>query len=302
VSLPTTTLPAAARARHDALVGVRDHLTLMKPKVTGLLTAFGVVAAIVADAEVAPWRVALFALLGFMAAGGAAALNHLFDRDIDARMARTRSRPLPSGRMTPRAAARFAALLLGLSLPLAFLTLGPVVALLFAAGAAVYGGLYTLVLKRRTSQNIVIGGLAGSLGVLAGWAVADPGLALGAWGLALLVFLWTPPHFWGLAIARDADYRAAGVPMLPQARGIPHTAFAMSGYALLMLLVSLALVAVTALGSLFFVSALVLGVAFTALCLAFWRQPEHRLAMLVFKLSGAYLGLLLVAMWVDLLV
>ena len=296
------TLRSQASRRTGLITSVRDHLTLMKPKVTLLLTAFGVVAAMVADARVASSDLALFALLGFMAAGGAAALNHVFDRDIDARMERTRTRPLPSGRMDVRRAVAFAVLLLSVSAALAAVTLGWAVAAWMVLGAAAYAGLYTLVLKRSTHHNIVIGGIAGSCGVLAGWSLVDPALGAGAWLLALLVFAWTPPHFWGLAIARDADYRAAAVPMLPQTRGIAATARAMAVYAALTWVASVLVVAVTPLGGAYLIAAIVLGGLFVALTLRCYLAPSRRLAIMVFKASGAYLGVLLVAMWLDLLV
>jgi len=307
VALTTAAPLAPAMASRRGATGLlRDLLTLTKPKVTLLLLAFGLVAAVVAGAAsgapAGAARLAAFGLLGYLAAGGAAALNHLFDRDLDARMARTRDRPLPSGRLHPAAAVGFAATLLAISLPAAYVVLGGVVALWMATGALVYGGLYTLVLKRRTPSNIVWGGAAGSCGVLAGWATVDPGLAPGAIGLAALVFLWTPPHFWGLAIARDADYRAAGVPMLPQVRGVPTTAAHMLGYALAMTGVSLALVAMTPLGGLYLTAAIVLGGGFTWLCLRTWRTPTLRHALVAFHASGAYLALLLLAMVVDLAV
>lgn len=302
--------PAVLALRH-ALQGPRDRLALTKPKVTLLLLAFGAVAAVVAEAGLvagggepgggAAARLIAFCLLGFMAAGGAATLNHLFDRDLDALMERTRERPVASGRVTPRAALVQAALLLGVSLPAALLLLGPEAAAWMAVGVAVYGGLYTLVLKRRSRQNIVIGGLAGSCGVLAGWAVVQPGLAAAAWLLALLVFLWTPPHFWGLAIARDRDYRAARIPMLPQVRGIPAAASAMLAYAVAMWLVSLLLVPFSALGGRYLAAAILLGAAFCAQCWRTWREPTPRHAAAAFKLSGAYLALLLAAMWLDIM-
>lgn len=280
---------------------VRDALTLTKPKVTGLLTVFGVSAALVADPTTGAPRLALFALLGAMAAGGAATLNHVAERDIDGRMQRTRRRPVASGRVSVAAASAFAALLLAPALVLALVLLGPWVAFWMALGAVVYAGLYTHVLKRRSHHSIVIGGAAGSCGALAGWALVDPGLAWGAWWMAALVFLWTPPHFWGLAIARDGDYRAAEVPMLPQVRGISVTSRAMLGYALAALVASLALAAATPLGVVYTASAAVLGLAFTALTLRLCLRPDRRLALLAFTMSGLYLLLLLVAVWVDLL-
>ncbi|MBW6455620.1 MAG: heme o synthase [Trueperaceae bacterium] len=299
--MTTTALePTAAARRRRAWAMVRDLVSLTKPKVTSLLLAFGLVSAAVADPEVGAARLATFALLGYLAAGGAAALNHVFDRDLDARMDRTRARPVASGRVGVPEAVAFAALLLAGAIGGAAVALGVAVAAWMAAGAATYAGLYTLVLKRRTRHNIVIGGLAGSCGVLAGWSVADPGLAPGAWLLALLVFLWTPPHFWGLAIARDRDYRAAGVPMLPQVLGLAPTARAMLGYAVAMLLTSLLLAPVAGLGPVYLVGAAASGAAFVALCWATWRRPTVRRALWTFKLSGAYLATLLLAMVADL--
>lgn len=297
-----TSGPIAHGAARRAWV---DLVVLTKPKVTLLLLAFGLVAAVLAGADggaAAPGAVRLvgFAVLGYLAAGGAAALNHLFDRDLDARMERTRRRPVAAGRVSPRAAAAFAATLLAVSLPAAAWWFGPAVAGWMAAGAIIYGGLYTLVLKRSTHHNIVIGGLAGSCGVLAGWSVASPALPVGAWLLALLVFLWTPPHFWGLAIARSRDYHAAGVPMLPQVHGIPAAARAILAYACAMTAASLLLAVVTPLGHVYLVGAAVLGVGFTAQAVATWRAPTTARSLATFRLSGAYLALLLGCMLLDL--
>lgn len=163
-----------------------------------------------------------------------ASLNYVTDRDIDRRLQRTRGRPAAGGRVRVPAALAFAAVLLGLSLLAAALLLGPWLAFWMALGVGVYAGLDTQVLERHTHHTIVIGGAAGSCATLAGWGwvLADPGLAWGAWWMAVLVFLRTPPHFWGLAIGRDDDDRTAGVPMLPQVRGVGATSRAMFGYAL----------------------------------------------------------------------
>jgi heme o synthase len=293
------TAPATAPWRR-ALVLVRAYGTLLKPKITLLLAAVAVTAAVVAAATtgstVSAGQLALLALLGTAAAGGAATLNHLFDRDLDARMGRTRHRPIPSGLVSPQAAAAVAIILLSASLPLAALLLGVVPAFFCALGAGIYGCLYTLVLKRRTPHNIEIGGLAGSCGALAGWALVDPALGPGGWALAALVFLWTPAHFWGLAIVRDADYRVVGVPMMPQIAGVATTSRRMTVYALLTMVVSLALVPLTSLGLGYGVVAALSGGLYTALCLRCWRTPTPRAAFDVFKASGAYLGVLLLAM------
>lgn len=279
------------------------YLTLMKPRIIILLGLYGAVSALVAGGgRVAPGRLLLFSLFALMAAGAASCLNHLFERTSDAVMERTRNRPLPSGRVTPAEAAVLATVLLAVSVPAAWVYLGGAVALQLALGAGIYGGFYTLVLKRRTHWNIVIGGVAGSNMALAGWALVEPGYSAGAWLLAALVLLWTPPHFWGLAVARDADYRAAQIPMLPQVVGVARTARQMAGYAIATWAVSLALVPFTVLSWIYGAAALLLGAAFSWACIALWRRPAPKQAAAVFKGSGAYLGLLLLAMIIDLLV
>ncbi len=298
---PATLVTTASGAQAAPWRLAVDHLALTKPKVAGLVVAVGVVAAVVADPGIGAARLLTFALLGYLAAGGAAAVNHVADRHIDARMTRTRGRPIPAGRVSVPAAITVAAVTLALGLGGSLLLLGPAVASWMTVGATTYAVVYTFVLKRRTHHNIVIGGLAGSCGALGGWALVDPGLGAGAWLLAALVFLWTPPHFWGLAIARDGDYRAVGIPMLPQVRGLAATCRAMAGYALASLLASLALAAVTPLGVGYLAAASVLGLNFTLLTVRLWRAPSVHLAGWTFRLSGLYLASLLVAMLLDLL-
>jgi len=295
----------AGRSTAAAVRLLRDVLVLTKPKVASLLVAVGLVAAHVAAAGLEDGRVgfaqlALFALLSYLAAGGAAAINHVADRHLDARMERTRHRPVASGRLSAGAALGFGVAALGVGISGTAVVLSPVVAAWTALGAFIYAGLYTFVLKRRTHHNIVIGGLAGSCGALAGWALVEPGLAPGAWLMAALVFLWTPPHFWGLAIARDADYRRVSVPMLPQVRGLSVTSRTIATYALASLLASVALAAVTPLGGRYLLSAAILGAGFTLVTVQLWRSPTPSLAGWTFKLSGVYLALLLGAMLIDL--
>lgn len=292
---------AKASTIRSLLRQAAGYLPLLKPRIILLLSLYGVVSALVAGGGRVPSaRLLLFAATAMMASGGAAALNHLFERKTDALMERTRSRPLPSGRVSPAGAALLATVLIGLSVPLAWAYLGGAVALQLILGAVIYGGFYTVVLKRRTPWSIVIGGLAGSNMALAGWTLVEPHLSAGAWVLALVVFLWTPSHFWGLAIVRDADYRRAGIPMLPQVVGIAPTARAMAGYALATWAVSLAALRFTGLGLIYGVVAAVLGLIFTGACFAFWRHPTITLASALFKGSGLYLALLLTAMMLDL--
>lgn len=288
-------VPVLIRARLAA------YLPLLKLRITALLVLYGVAAALVAGGGQVPLgRLVLFVVFGSAASGAAAALNHLIERDSDRQMERTRNRPLPSGQVTPQSVAWLATVLLLVAIPGAWLTLGGAVALQLALGAAVYAGLYTAILKRRTPWNIVVGGIAGSNMALAGWYVGSAQLSLGAWLLGALVFLWTPPHFWGLAVARDSDYRAAGLPMLPQVAGVPRTAREIAIYAIATCTVSLALGWYGYLGPLYTVAALILGLLFTGYALRFWRRPTPQHGGSLFKFSGIYLGLLLLAMLADL--
>lgn len=295
---------ATVRSAPAVRAGLRlgDYITLLKPKIIILMAIYGVICALLAGGgTVGAWPLALFTLSALMAAGAAACINHLFEQDIDRKMSRTQDRPVAAGRVSPRQAAWLAGILLAVGLPLAWAGLNWQVALQLGLGAAVYGGIYTMFLKRRTPWNIVIGGLAGSHMALAGWAVADPVPGPAAWLMAAFVFLWTPAHFWGLAIARDADYRRAGIPMLPQVAGVKRTALSMLGYAAVSWAVSVALVVWSPLGWVYGVLAFGLGLGFTAACYHLWRTPTAEVGWRVFKWSGMYLGLVLLAMMLDLL-
>lgn len=216
-----TSAPAAAPDRRPKLppAGHRlsDYLELTKPGITLLIVAVGIGGYfLAAPAPIVLAPLAGLILFGGLASGGAAALNHYFDRDLDLTMHRTRDRPLPEGRISPVGHA----LLLGLILSAigiggAFLLLNPLTAFAIFLGGATYVGVYTIWLKRRSSWNIVVGGLAGSAPALAGSAAAVGHVTPGAYALALLLFLWTPPHFWSLALRLRKEYRAANLPMLP---------------------------------------------------------------------------------------
>lgn len=309
-----TAAPTPSQARRGAPTGVaplpipilatiKAGLPLIKPRVVVLLAVAGLVAFRLGGAShgVTPTfgRVALFVLFASMTAGGAACLNHLFEQDLDARMERTRNRPLPSGRIQASGARLLALALFALSLGPSYAVFGVGPTALLAAGAAIYAGIYTVVLKRRTSANIVIGGSAGSAMVLAGWLAGGGTLDLPAWIFALIIFLWTPPHFWSLAVALDTDYRRAGIPMLPQVAGVPTAAVAMIRYALATWAASMALGFFTPLGPIYLAAAALLGASLTAGCIHFRYRPDPPNAWRLFKGSGAYLLLLLIAMVVD---
>jgi protoheme IX farnesyltransferase len=245
------------------------------------------------------WLMAATLLGGALAAGGANAINMFVDRDIDKLMHRTSKRPLVTGTVTPRNALIFA-----ISLEVvAFVELWSWVNLLSAALAVsatlFYVFVYTLWLKRTSSQNIVIGGAAGAVPVLVGWAAVTDSLAWTPLVLFAIIFVWTPPHFWALAVKYKDDYRAAGVPMLPAVATFKRTAREILLYSVLLLGVSLLLAAVAKLGTIYIVSASVLGVAFVALAVRLWQRATPKAAMQLFSYSITYLTLLFVLMAVD---
>ncbi len=279
----------------------RDYLTLTKPRIMSLLVLTAV-CAMIAAARGAPDPLGLIALVlgGALACGGASALNHVLDRDIDQVMGpRTASRPVASGRIAPGRAAVF-----GLSLSaLSFLVMATLDNLL-AAGLALAGGafyvlVYTRLLKRVTSQNIVIGGAAGAIPPLAGWAAAHGSLSLGAVLLFLIVLVWTPPHFWALALLIAPNYAAAGVPMMPVVRGEAATARQIVLYTLLLTAVTLLTAAAGTFSLVYLAAAVVLDAVFIVLALRLWRARTPHRAALLFHYSLLYLALLFAAVAVG---
>ena len=278
--------PPAARTP-----GWRDYVDLTKPWITLLIVAVAVAGYFVAlPAHVDGRRLLFLILCGAAASAGAAALNHYFDRDLDARMRRTRGRPLPTDRIQPEG--RVLAIGLGLSvvgIGAAALLLNLLTAFSILLGALTYVLVYTVWLKRRTSWNIVVGGFAGSAPALAGSAAAVGHWTDGALALALLVFLWTPPHFWSLALMLREDYRAAGLPMLPRMEDPRYSAritvlscaLLVPATVLLVLVGPIALPAVVAL--------LAVSVLFLASEVPLWRSSERRTALRGFLVSGPYL-------------
>lgn len=268
----------------------RAYLSLTKPGITGLILVMAVAGFFVVPTYPLPWvRLAGILFAGALASMGAGVLNHWYDQDLDARMKRTRSRPLPTAAVSSRGALAFGLALTVVSLPLAYFLVNLVAMLAMASGSFVYVVVYTMWLKRRTRWNIVIGGYAGSAPVLAGCAAAAGVITPAGALLALLAFLWTPPHFWSLAIALKEDYGRTELPMLPvpgDARGSGRT-----------VVVSAALLVVVATGFLFLPSAfrllallsIALGVLFTAATAGLLRSVERPVAMRGFIASGIYL-------------
>jgi protoheme IX farnesyltransferase len=279
------------------------YIALTKPRIIELLLVTTVPTMILAAEGWPGFRLVLATLVGgALAAGGANAINMYVDRDIDRLMPRTQGRPLVTGIVTPRAALVFA---LGLEVA-AFVLLTLLVNLL-SAGLALsatlfYVFVYTLWLKRTSTRNIVIGGAAGAVPVLVGWSAVTDSLAWAPVVLFAMIFLWTPPHFWALAIRYADDYRAADVPMLPAVASIEVTVRRMLGYTVALWVTSLVLIPVADLGWIYGVAAFVLGGAFTFAVVGLRRRPTPPAAMRVFSFSITYVTLLFGAVALDVLV
>jgi len=287
-------------AERQLAAKVRDYVALTKPRIISLLLLTTVATMIVADPSGPAISTVLWTMLGgYLAAGGAGAINHYLDRDRDARMARTRGRPLVSGRIEPWHGLLFGIVLGTLASVQLALTVNLLSAALALAGLLGYVFVYTLWLKPLTPQNIVIGGAAGAVPPLVGWAAATGGLAIEALYPFGIVFLWTPPHFWALSLLIKDDYARTGVPMLPVVKGEPATRRQILAYTLILVAFTLLPVATGFLGAIYLSAAIVLGGAFTALAVRLLRSPSRRAALRLYLASLAYLALLFCAMAAD---
>ncbi len=301
----------AARTRKDT---IRAYIALTKPRIIELLLVTTVPAMVLATREVPGiqaghwlWLTVWTLIGGTLAAGSANAINCYLDRDIDLLMARTRRRPLPAHEVDPERAVVFG-LVLG---AIAFVVLASFVNLLAAflglLAIAFYVVVYTMLLKRSTPQNIVIGGAAGALPPVIGWAAVTGNVGVPALILFALVFYWTPPHFWALSLRIRKDYAAAGVPMLPVVRGIPETTRQIGLYTILMVAISLILFAVARMGPIYLVAAVVLGALFLRQAWGLWKRGDSEEestagAIRLYRYSISYLTLLFAAIAVDTLV
>ncbi|MBD7976675.1 heme o synthase [Serpens gallinarum] len=278
----------------------RDYLELTKPKVVVLMLITSLVGMFLATRAGVPWTVLVFGNLGIaLCAGAAAAVNHVVDRRIDALMARTHKRPVTAGRVSPGAALGFALLLALLGQALLLVFTNPLTAWLTLASLLGYAVLYTGFLKRATPQNIVIGGLAGAAPPLLGWVAVSGHISAEALLLVLIIFAWTPPHFWALAIHRKAEYAKADIPMLPVTHGEQYTKVHILLYTLILLAVSLLPFVIHMSGPLYLVSALLLGGRFLFWAWALYRDSRPHAAINTFKYSIAYLFLLFIALLLD---
>jgi protoheme IX farnesyltransferase len=292
------TLGATASASLRARQVAADYFDLTKPKVQSLLLFTTVMSMEIAgDPPVS--KIALTCLGGYLSAGGAGAINHYWDRDIDARMKRTASRPIPAGRIKPASALWFGFSLAALSFVLLTTTVNLLAACLSLGGFVGYVGVYTMWLKRRTPQNIVIGGAAGAVPPLVGWAATRGSLSWTAVYLFAIVFYWTPPHFWALSLLMKDEYAEVGVPMMPVVRGERETRRQIVLYTLLLYAVSQLPFCAGAFGGLYLVGSIVLGLVFIGGALLLYRRADRTTALRLYLYSMAYLALLFATMVID---
>jgi protoheme IX farnesyltransferase len=282
---------------------VRDYVDLLKPRVMSLVVFTGLVGVVIAPAHIHPFTAALAVLAIALGSGAAGAINMWYERDLDALMARTRNRPLPAGRVAPDDALGLGVLLSIFSVLLMAVATNLVAAALLTAAILFYVFVYTIWLKRRTPQNIVIGGAAGAFPPMIGWAAATGDVSAVGVALFLLIFLWTPPHFWALALYRSDDYRRAGVPMLPVVAGPRETKRQMLIYTLLLTPVALAPTLLGAVGWIYGAVALALSVVFIGHAVAVWRTADDETAFgaarRMFRFSLLYLAVLFAALPLD---
>ena len=285
----------------SALRLVLDYVALTKPRVMSLLLFTALGGSFVAARGVPPWQyIAVVLIGGALASGGASALNMWYEEDIDREMHRTDHRPVAGGRIRPMNALIFGIVLNAASFVVFYVFANVLAAALALAGSALYVVLYTALLKRSTAQNIVIGGAAGAIPPLVGYATILGILELDAWYLFAIVFFWTPPHFWALSLLIKDDYARAEIPMMPVIAGEAATRVQILLYTVLMLpLTALYYLATTKLGITYLAAAIVLGLIFVALAVKMWRTGERRDTANLYKYSLLYLFLLFTGMMVD---
>lgn len=281
---------------------IREYIALFKLRIVVLLAFVALVATITAASRGAlhPMKIVILVLAGALASAGANILNHYFDRDIDALMDRTKNRPLPAGKVAPHKACWLGILLVVLSILISS-RLNYLTSVYLLSGALVYVLIYTIWLKRRSAANIVIGGTAGSCMVLAGYAAIEGNTSLAAILVALLIFLWTPPHFWAFAIVHKAEYQKASIPMLSVTHGNTRTTRLILIHTVLLVQVSFLLYALGYFGTIYLTTAVVFGLAFVAFNTRLLFKPIKSRAWGSYKFSGIYLIALFTGMLLDVL-
>jgi protoheme IX farnesyltransferase len=278
---------------------VADWFALLKPRVMTLVVFTGIVGLVLAPGHLHPLLRLVAVLSLAVGAGAAGAINMWYERDVDAIMTRTQNRPLPQGKIEPNEALAFGVILTLFSVMLMGMATNWVAAFWLATASAFYIFVYTIGLKRRTPQNIVIGGAAGAFPPVIGWAAVTGTTPVEAWLLFALIFFWTPPHFWALALYRCQDYAKAGIPMLPVVRGARHTKLQMLSYTLFLLPLSLAPVAIHLAGAVYGVIALVMSLAFIGHALRVLKSDGEKAPRAMFFFSLLYLFSLFAGLLLD---
>lgn len=278
----------------------RDYLELTKPNVVALMILTSAIGMFMAVPGMVPLKPLILGNLGIaLCAGAAAAVNHLVDQKVDQKMARTHNRPIATGRLSTVHAGLFAALLGGVGMAILLIWINPLTAWLTFASLVGYAFVYTMFLKRATPQNIVIGGLAGAAPPLLGWTAVTGDIHGHALLLVLIIFAWTPPHFWALAIHRREEYAAVDIPMLPVTHGVAFTKLHILLYTVLMFLITLLPYATRLSGPLYLLGAVVLGGGFLYWAVELLRDKNPRAPIETFKYSIIYLMALFVVMLLD---
>jgi heme o synthase len=280
---------------------LRDLVALTKPRIISLLLLTTIAPMFITDLGLPSWAlVGWVSLAGYLMAGGANAVNMWFDRDIDSLMARTRTRPIPSGRIPPGAGLLFGLALAGTAFTIFWTRVNPLSAWLALGGFLFYVFIYTAWLKRSTHHNIVIGGAAGAFPPLVGWAAMTNSVDLAAIYLFAIIFYWTPPHFWALALIKQGDYAKVGVPMLPVVKGDRHTKIQMLGYTILLVPLTILPTLSGHQGVMYGLTAMLLGGRLLWYCVKLLREDGVTpTAWKMYRYSLLYLALLFVAMGID---
>jgi heme o synthase len=295
-STVTAAMPAVAHWRQV----LADYVSLTKPKVISLLLVTTLAAMYLTEAGLpSVWLIFWTMIGGYLAAGGAGAINCAFDSDIDINMGRTSRRPVPSGRISARAAMTFGLVLSALSIIVLAVFTTPAAAVAALAGIVYYAYFYTSLLKRSTWQNIIIGGGAGAIPPLVGWTAMTGSVSVAAVVLFAIIFYWTPPHFWALALVKRQDYARAGVPMLPVVAGDGETRYQIFVYSVLLIAISILPTAIGSLGLIYLAGALLLGAKFLKDAWAVWRVGDQAAIWGLYKYSLLYLALLFAVMVAD---
>ncbi len=290
-------------SRNELMTTIRTYLELTKLRIVLLLLFTTLTAMVIAAGGVPEFRILIPALIGgAMAAAGSSAINQYVDRDMDAKMTRTARRPIPSGRVQPINALIFGVILVVLSVLVLGLWVNWLTSILALIGSLYYVVVYTLLLKRNTALNIVIGGGAGAMPVLVGWAAVANSLPIQAWILFAIVFYWTPPHSWALALLVNTDYARAGVPMMPVARGEKITRRQILLYSVLLFIITLLPGTIDMLGAIYMVAATMLGLGLIWMSIRLIREADKAIARSTYKYSTAYLAFLFMAMLIDIII